>query len=153
MRHPAQAAATAFTILSLATAVSAAPPPATVSNAWIRALPGGLPAGGYFTLHNDGDKELVLTGARSPSCGTLMLHKSEMSGGVSRMIGVDRVEVAPHAAVSFSPGGYHLMCVHPSPGLAPGAVANVTLQFEDGSSISASFSVKNAQGAGMPQMH
>ncbi len=39
--------------------------PATVPDAWLRALPGGLPASGYFTLHNTGGRTLVLNVRRS----------------------------------------------------------------------------------------
>lgn len=33
----------------------------TVSDGWFRTLPALVPSGGYFTLHNDGDKKLTLT--------------------------------------------------------------------------------------------
>ena len=45
-----------------------------VSDAWIRAMPAGIPSGGYFTLHNGTAKDVVLMGASSPGCGSLMLH-------------------------------------------------------------------------------
>src|SRR6185437_7883869 len=44
---------------ALAIVVSAALAEASevkVGDAWLRALPSGLPAGGYFTLHNNGAK-------------------------------------------------------------------------------------------------
>ena len=47
--------------------------PVTVSDAWFRALPGNLPAGGYFTAHNGGKTNLAITGASSSACGMLML--------------------------------------------------------------------------------
>ena len=53
-----------------------------VTNGWFRALPAAVPSGGYFTLHNDGDKAVSLTGAQSPACGMLMLHKSMNHGGI-----------------------------------------------------------------------
>src|ERR1700742_2985980 len=65
----------------------------TVTNAWIRALPPSVPSGGYFTLHNGGTRELILTGAQSPACGMLMLHHSSDMGGMSGMQDVTEVTV------------------------------------------------------------
>ena len=137
------AAMAALALLIFATPAKAA---ATVSNGWIRLLPADLPAAGYFDLHNGGDKSISLTGADSPACGMLMLHKSENVGGTVRMIDVSSVEVAPHATLKFAPGGYHLMCMDPNPELKPGAHASVTLIFSDGAKVTSDFVVRNAAG-------
>jgi periplasmic copper chaperone A len=137
------AAATA-TFLLLSAAAQAAGP--TIGNAWFRALPAQLPAGGYFDLHNGGAKTISLVGADSPACGMLMLHKSERSGGMEHMTEVARVDVPPGGTVSFAPGGYHLMCMDPMPMLKIGARVPVTLQFADGTSLRAEFAVRNAAG-------
>lgn len=117
-----------------------------ITDAWVRALPAKLPAAGYFTMHNKGKSEVSLTGAASPLCGMLMLHKSVDNGGTGSMEDVERVAVPPGGTIKFAPGGYHLMCMDPAPGLAPGGKAPVSLSFSDGSSKAVSFAVKNAQG-------
>lgn len=116
----------------------------TVTDAWIRALPGH--AAGYFTLRNDGNAPVVLNGAASDACGMVMLHKSENSGGMSSMADVPEVKLAPGEAVKFEPGSYHLMCMDPKPSLKPGTTATVTLQFADKSQTAVRFAVKNAAG-------
>ena len=118
----------------------------TVGHGWIRLLPAGLPAAGYFDLHNGGGKSVSLTGASSPACGMLMLHKSENAGGMMRMEDLDSVEVAPRATLKFAPGGYHLMCMDPSPALKPGSHAAVTLVFSDGTKVTSDFAVRGAAG-------
>jgi len=133
------------------TALAADAQQATVSNTWFRALPSGLPAGGYFNLTNHGSAPLTLIGASSPACGMLMLHRSESENGVSRMMDVPRVDIAPNQTMHFATGGYHLMCMKPTAAMKPGATVDVTLQFEKGPNITAPFEVRNAQG--MPQMH
>lgn len=138
LQHPAP-------LLTLA-APPAAPQTLAVSDAWFRALPGALPAGGYFTLRNSGPKEAVLTGAQSPACGMLMLHKSQTKGGMAGMDMVGAVPVPAGGSVSFSPGGYHLMCMSPNATLKPGAHATVTLLFQDGGKLVADFAVRNAAG-------
>jgi len=118
----------------------------TVTNGWFRALPAAVPSGGYFTLHNDGDKAVSLTGAQSPACGMLMLHKSMDHGGMGMMEHVDSVTVDPGGTLEFAPGGYHLMCMGSKPILKPGAQVPVTLSFAGGQTVSAEFQVRNAAG-------
>jgi copper(I)-binding protein len=117
----------------------------TVSDAWFRALPSNLPAGGYFTLHNAGN-DVKLTGAQSPACGMLMLHRSTTNGGMAEMTMVDSVDVPRGGSLSFSPGDYHLMCTAPTSAMTPGAHVPVTLKFSDGTAVTATFDVRNASG-------
>lgn len=118
----------------------------TISNGWIRALPGGTPAGGYFTLMNDSGKRIVLTGAFSPACGMLMLHKTEMAGGMASMSAVEAIPLAPGAHLAFAPGGYHLMCMSPGSAVRPGNSVPVTLIFSDGAKLTSNFAVRNVTG-------
>lgn len=118
----------------------------SIRDGWIRALPSGVPSGGYFTLHNGSGKDLVLTGAASPACGMLMLHKSENMGGMSKMEDVAEVPVPQGQDVVFAPGGYHLMCMDAKPEIKPGAHVPVTLRFKDGTEVTAAFAVRNAMG-------
>lgn len=118
----------------------------TVKDGWFRALPGKLPAGGYFTMHNGGAASVSLTGASSPACGMLMLHKSEEAAGMSRMEDVTKVDVPAGGDVKFAPGGYHLMCMDTTAAMKIGATVPVTFSFADGSKAMASFAVKNARG-------
>lgn len=136
-------AAIAGLALVLCTSVAQAAD-ATVGKAWFRKLPAGVPAGGYFELHNESDKRLSLTGASSPACGMLMLHKSDNMGGMDEMSMVDSIPIDPHATLVFKPGGYHLMCMQPA--MRVGEAVPVTLDFADGSKLSAPFAVRDAKG-------
>ena len=60
---------------------------------------------------------------------------------------VPSVPVPAHGAVTFSPGGYHLMCVSASSSMKPGPErCRVTLRFQDGTSLTATFPVRGAKG-------
>ena len=118
----------------------------TVTNAWMRALPASVPSGGYFTLYNRGLKPAILTGASSPACGMLMLHKTSSTDGRSRMNALSEVEVPAGGMLSFGPGGYHLMCMKASALLKAGATVPITLAFKDGASLMTPFRVRNAVG-------
>ena len=74
-----------------------------------------MPSGGYFTLENKSGKAVTLTGADSPACGMLMLHKSDDKGGMSSMSDVTEVPVpagtsqrGPAVLVIGCSGGYGL---------------------------------------------
>jgi copper(I)-binding protein len=139
-------ASTLFVVTTLAMAGAAQAAPLTVTDGWFRALPPSVPSGGYFTLHNGGGKTVTLTGAQSPACGMLMLHRSMNHGGMGMMDHVARVDIAPDGRLDFSPGGYHLMCMDSKPILRPGASVPVTLSFAGGETVTANFVVRNAAG-------
>lgn len=141
-----RAAIIAAALLTTISAVPARAAPVAIADGWIRALPGNLPAGGYFTLQNGSAKTITLTGAESPACGMLMLHKSEEMSGMSSMSEVESIDVPAGATVKFAPGGYHLMCMDPTPLLKQGTAVTVTLQFAGGARIAAPFAVRSATG-------
>ena len=137
-----------FEIAAAALLIAAPVQAATVvvKNAWFRSLPANLPAGGYFTLHNSGADTVTLTGAESPACGMLMLHKSESRNGTGMMMDVPTIRVSAGSDLKFSPGSYHLMCMDPKAAMKPGATVSVTLEFSDGTKTHVPFAVKNAKG-------
>jgi len=117
-----------------------------ISDGWFRALPAGLPSGGYFRLHNGTDRPILLTGAHSPACGMLMLHRTMSTGGMEHMMPAGDLDVAPGGTLVFAPGGYHLMCMEPTPAMKPGAIVTVTLMFAGGGAVTSDFIVRGAAG-------
>jgi periplasmic copper chaperone A len=135
-----------FAVVMLACAGSAQAAPIAVANGWFRWLPAHLPAAGYFDLHNGRNKPITLTGADSPDCGALMLHKSEQKSGVDTMSDVSSVDVPAGGTLKFAPGGYHLMCMDPGPVLKPGATVTVRLHLASGQMVRANFAVRSPAG-------
>jgi len=131
---------------ALSVSAQAAPAQIAITGGWIRAIPGGVPAGGYFVLRNNGDKPVTLTGAASPGCGMLMLHKSEDMSGMEQMTDVPKIDVPAHGTLTFAPGGYHLMCMEPRAQIKPGNTVPVTFAFADGTQATANFTVRGATG-------
>ena len=93
--------------LSLTAPALAAPKGVTIEQPWMRMIIKARPAAGYFTLHNNSDKPVVLTGASSSACGMVMLHQSKEENGVEKMLPVKSVTVQPHGTLKFEPGSYH----------------------------------------------
>jgi copper(I)-binding protein len=135
------------------------PPAVQVKDAWIRWLPGNVPAGGYLTLVNSGDQPASLVKAASPDYADVSLHRSSNVGGISRMTPVDHISVAPQSSLEFAAQGYHLMLAHPTRTLKPGDHVMLTLTFADAAVLSVVFDVRapdggadKAQMPGMPDM-
>lgn len=114
------------------------------THAWIRVLPGDLPAGGYVTLHNDSDQAIELTGADSSQYAMVMLHQSSTAGGMSRMKAVSALSVPAHGNVLLAPAGYHLMLMHAEAPVKPGDTVKLTLKFGDGSTLPVDFIARPA---------
>lgn len=136
-------AAAALALLPPAPAM-AAEPGVSLHGGWMRMLIAARPAGGYFTLDNAGAADRTLTGASSPACGSIMLHRSVHQGSQERMVKVPSVKLPAHGTLRFAPGGYHLMCMHPGAAMKPGGTVTVTLTFADGGTLAAPFAVKGA---------
>jgi len=117
-----------------------------VSKSWIRLLPGGAPAAGYFELHNGGKFPLRLVGATSPAFGTVMLHRSVEEKGRSTMLHLDQIDLPAQSSLVFKPGDYHLMLMQPTRALVAGGRVPITLQFANGEAVTAQFELRGPSG-------
>ncbi|MEO7066583.1 MAG: copper chaperone PCu(A)C [Rhodanobacter sp.] len=120
----------------------------SVSHAWIRVLPGDLPAGGYATLQNNSDQPVSLSSASSTAYAHVMLHHSSTAGGVSRMTTVKTLAIPAHGSAILAPAGYHLMLSQPVAPVSPGDSVKLILKFTDGSTLAADFAARPANALG-----
>lgn len=117
-----------------------------ISNGWVRLLPAGVPAAGYFELRNSGGTGAELVGASSPAFGQAMLHRSAEDEGRSTMMHVRHVEVPAGGKIVFKPGGYHVMLTKPTRALRIGDKVPLTLEFGSGAKVTAQFDVRGPAG-------
>jgi copper(I)-binding protein len=115
----------------------------SAKDAWVRWLPNNLPAAGYVTLVNAGDKPVDLTDISSNDYGDAMLHQTVSNGSTQKMVMVDKLTVPAHGQVAISPGGYHLMLENAKHKVAPGDTVHLTLKFSDGQTLDTPFAVKS----------
>ena len=135
-------------LLAASSAYASAADQVSTSQAWIRVLPGELPAGGYVTLKNNGTQAVSLSGASSAVYTHVMLHQSSTAGGMSRMSMVDSLVIPAHGSAVLAPAGYHLMLMQPTTLVKPGDIVKMTLKFTDGSTLATDFVARPANALG-----
>ena len=125
-----------------------------VSDAWIReAPPAARMLGGFMTINNHSDKEMILVGASSKTFKHIMLHRTMEVEGVSKMIHQDQVVIPAHGTLVFKPGDYHIMMPAPEKRLVAGDKVMVTLKFKSGKIQKVEYTVRKGNGGTYHQGH
>ncbi|HWU69136.1 MAG TPA: copper chaperone PCu(A)C [Stenotrophobium sp.] len=119
-----------------------------VEDAWIRLLPGTIPAAAYFTVLNPGDQPLRLESVSTPAYGMAMMHRSVVVDGQSQMLPASDVVVPAGGSLKFSPGGYHVMLMNPVKPLQVGGSVPLTLIFDHGLKLTAQFKLMGPAAQG-----
>lgn len=129
-----------------------------VTDAWIReAPPSAKMLGGFMTINNHSDKDMVLTGANSKAFKKVMLHRTMEVDGVSKMLHQHMIVIPAHSKLEFKPGSYHIMMPAPNKRLVVDDKVTVTLVFKSGKTKDVEYTVKKAMkmnhGAGHGHNH
>lgn len=128
---------------AVALALAAAPAQAagpTISQAWSRPAAAGTNGVGFLTVTNTGAAD-TLVGAESPAARKIEIHRSSMKGGVMSMQRETAIPLPAGAAVTFAPGGRHLMLIGLTRALKAGDKAPVTLIFSRAGRVKAELTV------------
>ena len=103
-------------------------PPLVISDLEVtKPIPGRHMSAGFFTLTNNTDEVISITGVDSPQFARVEIHETTMTDGVSRMRKLDVLEVPAQSSVVLQRGGKHLMLIQ-----AQDIGNSVTLQFVSG---------------------
>jgi copper(I)-binding protein len=116
---------------------------ATVSDCWVRLLPGNLPSGAYFDVKNASGSAIELTGVDTDAFGMAMLHRTQSNGSTSTMEMVDSATVPANGTLKFAPGGYHVMLEQPKHALKVGSTIDLSFTFSNGEKTTAQCAVKS----------
>ena len=121
-------------LLAPAAAVAQSPAP-HVQDAWVR-LPAvsGRPAGGFFLIHGTAKAD-ALVGVTSPRAERIEMHSMVNEGGIMKMRAEKSFAVPAKGALTFAPGGNHLMIFGLSPDVQPGGKLPLTFSFQSGAKI------------------
>ena len=140
----------AVAALSLATAAHAAP---KVEAAWTRPAPQGQTGAGFMTLKNPDAKADTLVSIQSPLAGEVQIHQSSMAGGMASMKQLRTLPLPAGGAVTFAPGGYHLMFLKLTKAVKMGDTVPATLTFSSGAKVKAAFVAGMGPPAAAPHHH
>jgi periplasmic copper chaperone A len=135
----------AYLFLVLAAALPAAyagPPDISITDAWVRAIPGSEVAAAYFTARNTGTRPLTIIGVRSAVATSAMIHETSLVGAQSTMRPHEQLPLAPGQTVQLSPGGMHVMLMSLKQALSPGDPVQLVLLLEGGASITVTARVR-----------
>jgi len=86
----------------------------TVTNAWVRALPGGADVtAGYMIVRNRGANRVRLLEVESTDFSRASMHRTVRAGDRTRMEPISELIVPPGEKKTFEPGGLHIMLHEP----------------------------------------
>lgn len=119
--------------------------PVELVDAWVRALPPTQKTtAAYLTVKNPAGVSQEISGARSELAGRVEMHRTREVDGLMRMERVQRVTLAPGAALEFTPGGLHLMLLELERMPAEGEFVPLCLELTTGASVCTRAPVRRA---------
>ncbi len=129
-------------VLAALSASLAASPGLRLEDAWVRWIPAPVPNTAlYGVLVNPTDRDLRLVGATTTVARTAMpmttrkQDTGSKSGPVVSMVTVDALTIPAHGRLTLEPGGDHLMLMGLTAPLTEGTDVEVTLRFEDATTL------------------
>lgn len=99
--------------------------------------PGTQMTAGYFTLRNNSNQLITITEVTSPEFAAVEMHESVLEDGISRMYPLGELTILAGKAVTFEPGGKHLMLMRPV-----GDIDAATLEFRTGELVALTINVE-----------
>jgi copper(I)-binding protein len=130
-------------VLASSSLFAAAADKVQVEGAYVRAVPpGSANSAAFMKLTNTDGAVHVLTAAQSPASKVMELHTHTEEGGMMKMRRIEKIELPVGSQVSLQPGGLHLMLIGLTGDLKENQEVEVSLTFEDGSSLPLSLPVK-----------
>jgi copper(I)-binding protein len=113
-----------------AVSASAAPTGVQVSG-WARPTVTGQSSGAaYLTIRNYGPGADKLVSVASPAASMAGVHRSQTTGGVSRMRPAGPIVVPPGKMLTMAPGRLHVMLMGLKGSLKPGTSLPLTVRFD-----------------------
>ena len=88
----------------------------------------------FFTIKNNGDKDVSLIDASNTLSEVTELHTHLHEDGMMKMVKVQEIKIPAKSSVELRPGGLHVMLIGlKKAGVKEGDSVDLTLKFDDGS--------------------
>lgn len=133
--------------LELVSAVQAQTPTLTAHDAWAREPMGGRNMTGLFVVvENAGSAPRAIVSAATDAADKVELHEMKNDGGMMRMSPVTQIDVPAHGKAELKPGSFHVMLFGLKDKLVAGDSINLTLTFDDGTTVTTAAAVRKPGG-------
>lgn len=117
-------------LILLAGPLQSAPEGLMVQDAYIRALPPGVPNSAvYMVMMNHGDQDIEVSGLSASVSDSASIHETLNDDGMMRMQALERVIVPAQGELELVPGGMHVMLMGLQQSLKEGDSVTLTLEF------------------------
>ena len=131
------------TIMGVATTTTAATSSLVATEAYARAVPPGQTNSAVFMQLQNTDRQAhALVKAASPVAKVVELHNHLNENGVMKMRQVEQIELPAGKTVALKPGSFHIMLIGLNKPLKVGEIVELSLSFEDGTSLQLSAPVQ-----------
>lgn len=129
-------------------------PSLRIENAWIaEAPPASTVMAGYMNIHNLARGEREIVAITSPDFAKVEIHRTVHENGLAKMQHQKSLVLEANAALSFEPGGYHLMLFKPTQRLRAGYRSSFNIKLWSGETLQVSAVVKKAGAQNQHQHH
>lgn len=117
-----------------------------ITNAWSPQAPSVAKVmAGYMQIHNNTEKDIKITSAKSPVFSRVEIHLTKMKDGMMSMIKQDNLKIPAHKMIELKPGGLHMMLIGRKQEIKSGSTIAVTLTFDNGENVNITLDVKEAR--------
>ncbi len=104
-----------------------------IENPRIKIMPPGVTNSvGYLTIINPTESDKTLIGISSKIAEVTEIHTHSMQDGLMKMQKVSSLSIPAQTAISFEPGGYHIMLINLLQTITEGEKIEIILTFDDG---------------------
>jgi periplasmic copper chaperone A len=125
-----------------------------VMGPWVRSAPPAMKIhAAYLVVMNPTGKAVDLVGVASPQYKMAELHLSKVEDGIATMVKQDQISVPANGKLTFAPGSFHVMLMHPRMPIRTGDTVDITLKFSDGSALAVKAPVQKTQGMPKKMRH
>ncbi|OCX43483.1 hypothetical protein A7X81_00820 [Campylobacter ornithocola] len=108
----------------------------TVNNPYVRQTPPNSKTTAFFLeLKNNSNQDIKLIKAQSSLSDTAEIHDHIVENGKKMMVQIPQIIIKAKSSTELKPGGKHIMVLNLKENITPQTKANLTLYFDDNSTI------------------
>ncbi|EAJ1254541.1 copper chaperone PCu(A)C [Campylobacter lari] len=108
----------------------------TVNDPYVRQTPPNSKTTAFFLeLKNNSNQDIKLIKAQSSLSDTTEIHDHIVENGKKMMVQIPQITIKANSSAELKPGGMHIMVLNLKENITPQTKANLTLYFDDNSTI------------------